>query len=151
MPIAELQLEDIDSLTQNRVSESLYIDFKSAPIGTTDEDKREFVADVTAFANASGGDIIFGVTTQEGAASHAPGIALVDPDKEKLRLAELIRSGTERRLSYFDMKWLAMGGQKGILIVRVPRSWGAPHRVTLRGHDKFYIRNTAGKHPTECR
>jgi hypothetical protein len=34
-----------------------------------------------------------------------------------------------------------------VLVVRTPRSWTAPHRVTFRGHDRFYVRDTNGKHP----
>jgi Putative DNA-binding domain len=143
--LEDLTLADIGGL--NGVTESRFLDFKSAPVGSADKDRREFVADVTAFANASGGDIVFGVWTTDGVASDVPGITLVDPDKEKLRLGNLIRTATEPRLANFSMKWLPMQGSNGVLVVRVPRSWIAPHRVTLQGHDKFYIRNAAGKHP----
>ena len=33
------------------------------------------------------------------------------------------------------------------MIVRVPRSWSAPHRVTFLKDMKFYVRNSVGKHP----
>jgi hypothetical protein len=145
--LSDLTAADIDALIG--VSESRYLDFKSAPVGGQDKDKREFLADVSAFANASGGDIIFGVDEQEGVASAVPGIRLEDVEKEKLRLESLIRSGIEPRITHFDLDWLqaTAGAGMGYLIVRVPRSWAAPHRVTLQGHDKFYIRNSAGKHP----
>jgi Putative DNA-binding domain len=143
--LSEITILDIQAL--RGVAESRYLDFKSAPVGAADRDRREFLADVTAFANGSGGDIVFGVTTTDGAAADVPGIELADADKEKLRLGDLIRSGAEPRLNYFDMVWLPIEGARGVLIIRVPRSWIAPHRVTLQGHDKFYARNSAGKHP----
>ena len=76
--------------------------------------------------------------------SSAIGFELPDVDKEKLRLGDLIRSGTEPRLSRFDFAWLPKESTRGVLIIRVPRSWAAPHRVTLQSHDKFYVRNSAG-------
>jgi hypothetical protein len=106
------------------------------------------VADVSAFANASGGDIVIGIQTQDGVASAIAGVSLADVDKEKLRLGDLIRMGVEPRLTHFDIEWFPIAGtQQGVMIVRIPRSWAAPHRVTLFGHDRFYIRNAAGKHP----
>jgi hypothetical protein len=144
-PIADLKVADVQALLG--VAESRYLDFKSAPVGAADRDRREFLADVSAFANASGGDILFGVDEQDGAASAVSGISLPDADKEKLRLGDLIRSGLEPRLTHFEITWLPMARDVGVLVVRVPRSWTAPHRVTLQGHDKFYIRNSAGKHP----
>ena len=143
--LRDLTVDDIKLLTG--VAESMYLDFKSAPVGKLDKDKREFLADVTAFANAAGGDLVFGVSTRDGVAAQVEGIELDDPDKEKLRLGDIIRSGAEPRLSHFDMLWLPTIENRGFLVLRVPRSWMAPHRVTLQGHDKFYVRNSAGKHP----
>jgi len=146
-PLAQLTLDDIAALVANGVAESRYLDFKSEGVGSADKDKREFLADITAFANAVGGDIVFGVATHDGAASANDGIELADHDKEKLRLGDLIRTGTEPRLANFNMAWLPTNDKRGVLVVRVPRSWNGPHRVTLQGHDKFYVRNSAGKHP----
>ena len=145
--LEDLTLADIERLKENGITESNYLDFKSAPVGNSDRERKEFLADVTAFANAAGGDIVFGVTEKDGAAAEVPGIALPDSDKEKLRLGSLIRESTEPRLANFGMLWLPIGDDIGVLVLRVARSWVAPHRVTLQGHDKFYVRNAAGKHP----
>src|SRR5689334_23463213 len=91
-------------------AESRYLDFKSAPVGGSPDDRREFLADVSAFANASGGDIVFGVTTADGAAAATPGIELANADDEKLRLGEMIRSGLEPRLTTFDLEWVPLAG-----------------------------------------
>jgi hypothetical protein len=145
--LSEVRVEDVERLKEDGVSEGQYIDFKSEPLGTNYEAKKEFLADITSFANASGGDLVFGVKEKDGVAFDAPGINLKDPDAEKLRIGALIRDGIEPRLASFDMHWLPREGEPGFLIVRVPRSWAAPHRVTLQGHDKFYVRDGGGKHP----
>ena len=51
------------------------------PLENLTKDKREFLADVTAFANAAGGDLVFGVSTRDGVAAQVEGIELDDPDK----------------------------------------------------------------------
>jgi hypothetical protein len=43
------------------------------------------------------------------------------------------------------MKWLAKDQHKGVLLIRIPRSWAAPHRVIFRDHSKFYARDSARK------
>ncbi|MCK4822677.1 hypothetical protein KA005_43340, partial [bacterium] len=38
---------------------------------------------------------------------------------------------------------------KYVIIIRVKRSWNAPHRITFKDHSKFYGRNSAGKYPLD--
>jgi hypothetical protein len=145
--LSTVDRRDVQELIGN-IAEGLHIDFKQGPVGKSDADRKEFVADVTAFGNASGGDIVFGIA--EGAdavASQVVGIRVPDLDAEERRLAEIIRNGTDPRFSDFEFKWIDNSPNGHVLIVRVGRSWRAPHRVTLAGHDRFYIRNTRGKHP----
>jgi hypothetical protein len=145
--LEDIDLTDIEALKDNGVAEGHFLDFKASGVGGTYDDRREFLSDVSAFANAWGGDIIYGVTESAGVASGVPGFDLPDPDKEELRLKNLLRDGLEPRLTSGSIRWLPMSATRGVLIVRIPRSWIAPHRVTLQGHDKFYVRDSNGKHP----
>ena len=146
-PTGLIELSDIQALIGN-ASEDRYIDFKQAPVGRADADRKDFVADVTAFANASSGHIIFGIVEgQDAVASQIAGLTISDRDQEERRLSDMIRTGTEPRLSDFEFKWLDDPTGKSILVLHVPRSWQSPHRVTLAGHNQFYVRNSRGKHP----
>ena len=145
--LAEVTIEDIQDLCDNRVLESRFIDFKVDPIGNADRDKREFLADISAFANSSGGDLVLGVQTEEGAAAKIVGMQLSDVDKEKLRLGNILRDGLEPRVANIDYSWLQIDVGRGVMIVRCPRSWMAPHRVTFLKDMNFYVRNSAGKNP----
>ncbi len=145
--LAEVSLPDIQTLCDNKVLEGRFIDFKAEPIGGSDRDKREFLADVSAFANASGGDVVLGVKTEDGAAHEICGIVLDDPDKEKQRLSNIVRDGLEPRVAGVDIAWLQIEEKRGILVIRAPRSWSAPHRVTFLKDMNFYVRNSAGKSP----
>ena len=80
--LSDVTLQDVEALCDNRVIEGRFLDFKADKIGSADRDKREFLADVTAFANAAGGDLILGVRTKDGAADDICGIDLIDPTRK---------------------------------------------------------------------
>ncbi len=143
--IDALTFSDVLAMVEVGLREGRTLDFKQAPVGGKDDDKREFLADVSALANTAGGDIVFGITEAQGEATGAPGIELADPDAEVLRLEAILRSGLEPRLPRLEMRWLAGPSGTGLLIVRTPRSYLGPHRVTFRDHAKFYGRTNAGK------
>src|SRR3954470_15985012 len=145
----ELSFTTIEALVAAGLREGRTLDFKRDPVGGRDEDKPEFLADVSAFANTAGGDLLFGVEESGGEATAAPGVALDDPDAEIRRLDGVLRAGLDPRLPTVDLRWLPGPNGRGFLIVRVPRSFLAPHRVVFRDHAKFYGRNSAGKHPLD--
>ena len=62
----EITKADIDALVANGVAEGRTLDYKRTLPGGKDDEKREFLADVSSFANAAGGDIIFGVEEDQG-------------------------------------------------------------------------------------
>src|SRR5580658_7772679 len=100
-----IQKSDIDALITDGVNESKTLEYKQQLPGLTDEDKKEFLADVSSFGNASGGDIIFGIkgaVNAKGQKSGSP--EKVEPlmgnsaDQTKLRLEEIIRNNINPRL-----------------------------------------------------
>ena len=56
-PLETVTSADIDALVTNGRSESTQLDYKLTLPRGTDDDKKEFLADVSAFANTLGGDI----------------------------------------------------------------------------------------------
>jgi len=64
---AGIAKEDIESLVTDAVSEGRGIEYKGLlPKKGNDDDTKEFLADVSSFANASGGDLIFGIRAKDG-------------------------------------------------------------------------------------
>lgn len=59
--IDEITEEDLQALIDNSVLESKSIEYKQSLPGNSDSEKKEFLADVSSFANASGGDLIYGI------------------------------------------------------------------------------------------
>ncbi|MHB8629023.1 MAG: AlbA family DNA-binding domain-containing protein [Aggregatilineales bacterium] len=139
---------DFQELITNAVSEGKKYDYKQQLPGGKDEDKREFLYDVSSFANTVGGHLIFGVDENQGLPTGFPGLPGIDADREKLRLEQLISSGIEPRISGINIVLVTLKNGP-VLVIRIPRSWLAPHVVKLGGIFKFYARNSAGKYPLD--
>ena len=147
---------DIEALVANAVAERRTIEYKQQLPGNSDGDKREFLADVSSFANAAGGDIIYGITEQRdevgkptGIPERAEGLAGINADSEKLRLEQIILSGIDPRvpglrISHYD------GFPSGpVIVIRVQKSWDSPHLV--KSSSRFFTRSSAGKYPLDVR
>ncbi|AZV60316.1 hypothetical protein [Peribacillus frigoritolerans] len=59
-PFSELCLEDVLALKTNGVEEGKSIDFKFEIHLDNSSQGKEFAADITSFANTTGGDLIIG-------------------------------------------------------------------------------------------
>ena len=145
-PIRDITHADLQELIKTPIREGKTIEYKRQLPGGKDEDKREFLADASSFANAIGGDLLYGVEEKEGLPTNLVGVECEDLDAEIQRLDNLLRSGLEPRLPHYDTQFIDLGGKRQVLILRIPRSWSAPHRVTFRDHAKFYARNSSGKY-----
>ena len=73
-PIDALDAADIAELVANGVTEGRSLDYKEQLPGRTDADHKEFLADVSSFANALGGHIVFGISELRDADGHPTGI-----------------------------------------------------------------------------
>jgi hypothetical protein len=147
-PLEEIEERDLQVLIDNRVAERKRIEYKQILPGGTDDDKKEFLADVSSFANTIGGDLLFGIETQAGIPTNLTGIQLSDVDGEKLRLENILRNGISPRLPRVDIHPVALTSKPGyyVLILQIQKSWLFPHRVIFKDHGHFYARNSGGKY-----
>ncbi len=134
---------------EGKVSERRTIEYKRDLPSETYESKKDFLADVSSFANAKGGHIILGVQEKNGLPIAISGISCDDPDREVLRLENLLRDGIEPRLQGVSVKGILLSSGSYAFILRVPRSWSKPHVVNYSGHWRFYSRNSVGKYPLD--
>jgi len=143
--------EDLQALIDNSVLESKTIEYKQSLPSNSESSKKEFLADVSSFANASGGDLIFGIIADKktGVPKSLEGLTIENIDQEILRLENMIRDGIEPRIPSVITKPIKLSNSKFALIIRIPKSWVSPHRVILGGHDKFYSRSSNGKYPLD--
>ncbi|HLE28265.1 MAG TPA: ATP-binding protein [Anaerolineales bacterium] len=151
----DIDQSDIDDLVVNGVAENRHLEYKESLPGNSDGEKKEFLADVSSFANAGGGDIIYGISEKRdsngkttGVPENVVGLSGMSVDVEIRRLENILRDGLTPRLNGVQLKAID-GFPKGpVLTIRIPKSWSAPHMIA-KGDSRFYSRNSAGKYPLD--
>jgi hypothetical protein len=146
-PIKEISESDLTELVSVSIPEGKSLDYKLALPKQDPSDKREFLADVSALANSSGGMLIFGVREDKGVAVEVPGLQVQDADQELLRLNNILQTGVEPRIPAIETHVILLANGKHVLCIRTPRSWLGPHMVKDSG--RFFARNSAGKYPLD--
>lgn len=144
----KIAIEDIQELIENSVSEGKTIEYKEKISISGDEERKEFLYDISSFSNASGGDLIFGIKEDKetGYPLEIIGIKVDNTDKLQLQIESMIRDSISPRLPGVNYKFLKLTEDSQVLIIRIVKSWNKPHQVTYRKTDKFYSRDNKGKY-----
>jgi predicted HTH transcriptional regulator len=100
-PIDHIELADLRRLIDNGVLEMKGLDYKRQFTGNTDAEKKELLYDLTSFANAGGGYIIYGIREQDGIPVEIEGVDIALIDGEKLKIENMLRDGVEPRIPGF--------------------------------------------------
>lgn len=137
---------DLARLVSDGVAESKTLEYKEALVVTTDEQKQELLSDITALANTDGGDLVFGVKAEKGAAKELVGLRNFVPDDAIGKVENLLRDFVQPRLAGMQIRSLALSNGTHALLLRVPRSFAAPHMVRHQGVTRFCGRNANGKY-----
>ena len=146
---------DIDFLVENRIGEFKTLEYKKKLPGSSDSNKKEFLADISSFANASGGDLIYGIkeaTDANGKKTGEPDAVVslqgITVDEAKLQIENLIRTGIAPRITVHvtGISGYGTDGKGFVILVRIPQSFASPHMVTFKNSSRFYCRNSAGKY-----
>lgn len=142
---------DIDRFIDSQIRESRICDYKELLPSNKDDDKKEFLADVTSFANAGGGTIFYGIIDKRDAAGKSTGLpesvglSSINADQETLRLEQIMAAGVAPRILGVRIHSVD-GFERGPMIVlQIPQSWTGPHMVTYQRWSRFYSRNSGGK------
>jgi len=148
-PLESIEQSDLQGLVDNQVIEIKTIEYKEILPSNSDGDKKEFLADVSSFSNASGGDLVFGMKETSGIPSELCGLRITNIDAEKRRLENMILNGIAPRIPGISIRHIPLQGPNILgpaIIIRIARSWALPHMVTYQGSSRFYSRNASGKH-----
>lgn len=146
--IENINIEDIESLIENSVCKNKNLDYKRELHIDTDSDKKEFLADISSFANSNGGDIIFGIEedSKEKTPKKLVGIYYENDDVLIRKLEDFIRQSIQPIILNIKYKLIKISDNKCVLIIRIPQSLIGPHRVEYKGYNKFFTRNNKGKY-----
>ncbi|MFQ5752315.1 MAG: helix-turn-helix domain-containing protein, partial [bacterium] len=155
-PIDQIEKSDIEALIDNAVAEKKTIEYKQTLPGGADKDKKEFLADVSSFANAAGGDILYGIKEKRGEdgkstgiPESADGLGGINPDQEILKFENIIRQGIEPRIPGTHFNAIDGFPNGPVIVLRIPKSWSSPHMIKFQDWNRFYSRTSNGKYPLD--
>lgn len=141
--LENLTIENIQSLVDNSVGENRNLEYKRELNVRNDQGKKEFLADISSFANTSGGDIIYGIEETDGVPTAILPIQ-INVDEEVLRLTSIIQTGLSPRINFHFESLEYQGGI--ILILRIFQFYSGPVMISLQSNGKFFARHTNGKY-----
>src|ERR1700674_695987 len=131
------------------IPEGLYLDYKeSLPKPWEKDAKREFLKDITAFANAAGGHLLLGV--KEPAAGLSVDSQLVGMDGGDAVAQDVERltsSAVDPRSPRLRIVPVTLPNGKACIVVHIPPSLRRPHLVNHAGHRSFYVRHSESSFP----
>lgn len=132
-----LKLEDVEKIFRTH-TESNVIEYKRNLQFISEKDTKEFLADVSSFANSNGGTIFYGIDEVEGIV----GLEIPELDSFRLRVQQKIEDGILPRPG-FKIKYLQISGSKCIFIIQIHKSFSGPHAI--KSSDQYFYRSDAGK------
>lgn len=147
----DITIKDIEYLIENEIIEDKELDYKRDLPSKSHDGQKEYLQDISAFANASGGYMIFGIEEERngnkntGKPKNIVGLrGVINEDETKLILENMVRDNIEPHIAGIRYKMIkTRDGSDCVFVVKIPESWGAPHMLKNRG--AFYSRNSAGK------
>jgi hypothetical protein len=148
-PLFQCTEDDLLALIADGELEGKTIDYKRDQVGRSDPEKREFLYDVSSFANTIGGHLIFGMDERDGAPTNLIGLPGVNSDDEVLRLEQMIRDGIRPPIVGVQSKPVHLASGNVAIVMHIPKSWNPPHQVTYQKAFRFYARGSNGKYQLE--
>lgn len=147
--IKNLTEDKLTELLTNQVPESKLLDYKEKLPGVSKEEKIDFLGDVSSFANADGGNIIYGIKEERGVPVEINGVECSDPDKEIQKWENLIRDCTEPRLQGIVITPYKLPNGNYIFVFFIPKSFYPPHVIKIGTYWRFYSRSSASSYKIE--
>jgi hypothetical protein len=143
--------DDIEHLINDKVSESIYLEFKLDFPVNDDPPKNKYVKseiakDITGIANASGGKIIYGIQENKGVAEKIIGIECNRGNTPVHNwLNDIMTNGGVTYKAGYKTKTIKIpNSDKIVFILDIPESLSKPHMVKFNSEETaagYYIRS----------
>ena len=142
----DIDEQDLQELVDQKFAEWKTVEYKEALSVGGDGERKKFLSQVSSFANASGGHLIYGVRAEDGVPAEVLGMEVDNPDGTVLGLEDMIRTGIRPRIPGVLVRAVGVKAGRTAIVIRVPRSWAMPHQVIYNGEFRFYSRASNGKY-----
>lgn len=138
--LKDISKTDLDWLIENKFSEDKTTEFKSE-LSLNDNGKNKILREIVGFANADGGDLIFGIHEENGVAFKiVPVIKRSEFDSMRLKLNDYLLRFVSPRINGLDIQEIDLGNDDLALVIRVRSSIFSPHAVYDGSKHNFFIR-----------
>jgi len=148
IPLSQVTEATLEQLIADGEREGKRIEYKQALSVEQSDQIKKFLASVASFANASGGDLIYGMRAVDGVPMEITPLIDFNFDQVQLRLDQLMRSGIEPKIPGIEFHEVTCDGGS-VLVMRIPKTYAGPHFITFGGENRFYARSAAGKVPMD--
>ena len=147
--VNNLQKESLEEFLALRVQEGAYIDYKRKLSGKKKKEAhKEFLKDITAFANANGGLLVLGVKEpSEDQSVDDQIIGLEDGTELAKTLERLAASSVEPRIPGLLVNPVTISDTHAVVAVYIPNSMIKSHMVNYMKDRTFFIRHTESSVP----
>lgn len=138
--MTRINLEYIQNLIDSKIEESITLDYKRE----LTKNNKEIAKDISAFANTSGGRIIYGIVEID---SLPNSINWIDNKGVKERIESVILTNIQPEIKGYDIYSVEnpKNPSQAIFIVDIPESPDAPHMAK----NKYHIRRNLISEPME--
>ena len=151
--IEKITEADLQELIEQKVGEGKTLDYKKTLNVENDHTKDEFRRDITSFANASGGDLIYGMkekADEPGVPEELCGFEIQNIEAKKNQLTQILDAHIRPRVPNVKIKEILLSNGNYAFIVRIPQSYNKPHQVVIqedkrKGDFQFWIRRESNK------
>ena len=143
--IEKITKEELQALVDNKVIENKVLEYKQTLPGNSDAEKKEFLADVSSFANENGGILLYGVPQTEEEVPVPRDISdcgIEIPEQMTIDIENILLDVVKPILPELTIKVIKINptNQGSLLMIYHPESWGKPHMVEGYNHGRFYRR-----------
>jgi len=147
--VDNLTLESLNKFLSLRMPEGAQIDYKENLSGDNKKESyKEFLKDVTAFANAHGGLLLLGV--KEPSYDCLPEdqiVGIVEGDNIAKNLERVAATSIDPRIPGLLIKPVPVNNNKYVIAVFIPPSMIRPHMLCHHKYRSFYIRHSESSVP----
>lgn len=148
--LEDLKYSDIQQLVDNKVPESLFLDYKKGfdfenANKSDDQRKQEIAKDITGLANSKGGYLIYGIKETNDGKNIPEKIVGIGSKKGNQNVVDWLNQiinngGVIPKVHYFSKMIEIPGSEEIILILEIDESLNKPHMVLYNDACCYYAR-----------
>ena len=143
--INTLEESDLQWLVDVEFSEASIVEYKARLDFGTNEEIEKVLSQIVSFANAKGGNLIYGIQAEKGIPKKLEGQPIADADGLILKIENVIRQNFRPQLSLYESRAVKISNGNYAVVFRIEQSWNRPHQFRFNNKYLFYSRSSNGR------